>query len=341
MQLSAKELTQPVSDDLPCGEDLEYDPAFQQMEAMLQTKSEQEFGDTVIPGTGPDWKGVGKQAADLLKRTRDLRVLSYAAISQLHTDGLAAFRDALQALNACLETFWDEIYPELDTEDNNDATMRFNTLQILNDRQMVSEGLEHTPLVVLKGIGGFSLHDIELAEGKVSAADDEDAQDIAIIQGAFGDADAGDLAALGAAIGGSMEQLDRTAELWGTLAPDANALDVDETLKTLKDIRHAISKYAPVAAAAVAGEIIASEDTAADAGATVSRPASGAINNRKDVIQAIDRICDYYAMHEPSSPVPLLLRRAQGLVAKSFYEILEDMIPDSVAQAQVIGGNSD
>ena len=92
MQLSAKELTQPVSEDQPCGENLEYDPDFQQLEAMLKTKSDQEFGDTVIPGAGPDWKGVGKQAVDLLKRTRDLRVLSYAAISQLHTDGLGAFR---------------------------------------------------------------------------------------------------------------------------------------------------------------------------------------------------------------------------------------------------------
>ena len=160
MRLSAKDLSQPVSEDQPCGENLEYDPAFQQMEAMLQSKSEQEFGDTVIAGSGPDWKGVGKQASDLLKRTRDLRALAYAAISQLHTDGLGAFRDALEALNACMETFWGEIYPELDVEDNNDATMRLNTLQILNDRQLVSDGLERTPLVVLKGLGGFSLRDI-------------------------------------------------------------------------------------------------------------------------------------------------------------------------------------
>jgi len=341
VRLSAKELSQPVSADQPCGENLEYDPAFQQMEAMLRSKSEQEFGDTVIAGSGPDWKGVGKQAAGLLKRTRDLRVLSFAAISQLHTDGLGAFKDALEALNACLETYWDSIHPELDAEDNNDATMRFNTLQILNDHQMVSEGLEHTPLVVLKGIGGFSLHDIELAEGKISAAGDEDVQDIAIIQGAFGDADADDLTTLGVAVGGSMEQLKRTAELWGNLAPDANALDVDETLKTLKDIHHAIDKYAPVAAAAVAGEDVAGEDAGEATGGAVPRPASGTINDRNDVLQAIDRICDYYAMHEPSSPVPLLLRRAQGMVAKSFYEILEDMIPDSVAQARIIGGNSD
>jgi len=335
MRLSAKELAQPVSDDLPCGEDLEYDPAFQQLEAMLQTKSEQEFGDTVIPGTGPDWKGVGKQAVDLLKRTRDLRVLSYAAISQLHTDGLGAFRDALEALNACLEAFWENIYPLLDVEDNNDATMRFNTLQILNDHKMVCEGLEHTPLVVLKGIGSFSLHDIELAEGKTDADSGEEVQDIAIIQGAFGDAGADSLTALGAAVGGSMEQLNRTAELWGQLAPDAAALDIDEALKSLKDIHHAIGTYAPVAAAAVTGD--GGEGVAGTAPAAHN---SGTIKNRNDVIQAIDRICEYYTANEPSSPVPLLLRRAQGLVAKSFYEILEDMIPDSVATAQVIGGDS-
>lgn len=333
MRLSAKELTQPVSEDQPCGEDLEYDAAFQQMEAMLQTKSEQEFGDTVIPGTGPDWKGVGKQTVDLLKRTRDLRVLSYAAISQLHTDGLAAFTDGLEALNACLETFWDNIYPELDAEDNNDATMRFNTLQVLNDRRLVCEGLEHSPLVVLKGIGGFSLHDIELAEGKIKVAEDEEVQDIAVIQGAFGDANPDDLTALGVALGGAMEQLNRTTELWGKLAPDAAALDMDETLKALKNIRHAMGTYAPVAAAAVAGEDIAE--------AAASEPVSGAIKDRNDVIRAIDRICEYYTSNEPSSPVPLLLRRAQRLVAKSFYEILEDMVPDSMAQARIISGKTD
>ena len=337
MRLSARELVQPVSDNLPCGEDLEYDPDFQQLEAMLQTKSEQEFGDTVIPGTGPDWKGVGKQAVDLLKRTRDLRVLSYAAISQLHTDGLGAFRDALEALNACLEAFWEHIYPQLDVEDNNDATMRFNTLQILNDHKMVCEGLENTPLVVLKGIGSFSLHDIELAEGKIDADSGEEVQDIAIIQGAFGDAGADSLTALGSAVGGSMEQLNRTAELWGQLAPDAATLDIDEALKSLKDIHHAIGTYAPVAAAAVTGEGDGGEGVA---GTAPAAHISNTIKNRNDVIQAIDRICEYYTANEPSSPVPLLLRRAQGMVAKSFYEILEDMIPDSVAQAQIIGGDS-
>lgn len=336
MSLSTKELSEPVSEDQPCGEDLEYDAAFQQMESLLQTKSEQEFGDTVIPGTGPDWKGVGKQAEELLKRTRDLRALSYAAIAQLHTSGLASFKDGLVALNDCMEKFWEPIYPLLDADDNNDATMRLNTLQILNDREMVGEGIERSPLVVLKGVGGFSLHDIELAEGKVDPAEGEQAQDIALIQGAFGDASLEDMKALGEAVGGTVEQLDRSVSLWASLAPDAAALDVDDTKKSLKDVLHAITTYAPVAAAAVSGEdIVQMVESAA------ATPASGTINDRNDVVRMIDRICEYYTVHEPSSPVPLLLRRAQRLVAKSFYEILEDMVPDSMAHAKLISGKTD
>jgi type VI secretion system protein ImpA len=337
MRIPAEELMQPISEDLPCGEDLEYDPAFQQMESMMQSKPEQEFGDTIIPGEGPDWAGVSQQVDELMPRTRDLRVLTYAALADLHLTGLDAFRDALESLNGCLEAHWEKIYPELDADDNNDATMRFNILQILNDRNLVCDGLEKAPLVELKGIGAFSLHDIELAEGKTSPVGEEEVQDIALIQGAFGDADSEKLAALGEGVGGSIAQLNRTAELWDKFAADSPAIDVDSTLGVLKLINQAISKYAPVAAAAVEGTE-AGEGAGNQADSAVAAPVGGAVNTRNDVIHAIDKICEYYSAHEPSSPVPLILRRAQRLVAKSFSEILEDIAPDGVSQLQMISG---
>jgi len=337
MRLSAEELIQPVSEDLPCGEDLEYDAAFQEMESMMQSKPEQEFGDTIIPGSGPDWNGVNKHVNDLLPRTRDLRVLTYAALAELHLTGLGAFRDAVEALNACMETFWENIYPELDVEDNNDATMRFNTLQILNDHDLVCGGLEKAPLVEIKGLGAFSLRDIELAEGKADPVGDEEVQDIALIQGAFGDAGTDVLTALGEGVGGSITQLKRTVELWSQLAADSSILDVDTTLKVLNDIHLAIGHYAPVAAAVIDGE----EDSADGDVQVTAAPVSGAINGRSDVIYAIDKICDYYSAHEPSSPVPILLRRAQRLVAKSFFEIVEDIAPDGLNQLQMLSGNTD
>ena len=340
MRLSAEELAQPVSDELPCGEDLEYDPVFQQMELMMQPTAEQEFGDTIIPGSGPDWKGVAQQVEDLNERTRDLRVLTYGALADLSLKGLKVFSESLESLNNCMETFWDDIHPALDVDDNNDATMRYNCLQILNDHEIVSAVMENAPLVEVKGLGVFTLHSIELAEGKATPDEDEEVFDISLIQGAFGDADTDVLTNLGEGVSGSITQLKRTAELWDQFATDSQSLGVEQTLGVLDDIQEAVAKYAPVAAAAFDDE---GGDEAGEEGAEVrsSPSVTGAINNRTDVVRVIEKICEYYAAHEPSSPLPLLLRRAQRLVPMSFAEILEDIAPDGIAQMQMISGQGE
>ena len=64
----------------------------------------------------------------------------------------------------------------------------------------------------------------------------------------------------------------------------------------------------------------------------------GEIRTRDDVVRTLERLCDYFRKHEPSSPVPLLLQRAKSLVAKDFLAILRELTPDGVAQAEVIVG---
>jgi len=52
------------------------------------------------------------------------------------------------------------------------------------------------------------------------------------------------------------------------------------------------------------------------------------------VLRMIDKICFYYQQQEPSSPVPILLKRAASLVNKSFMEIVADLTPSGVSEAQ-------
>lgn len=47
-------LQAPISEASPCGDDLEYDPAFTALAAAAQGKPEQQFGDTVIPAVEPE-----------------------------------------------------------------------------------------------------------------------------------------------------------------------------------------------------------------------------------------------------------------------------------------------
>ena len=314
---------------------------------MMQTTDEQEFGDTIIPGTGPDWRGVAEQVEDLNKRTRDLRVLTCGALADLSLNGLKAFSDSLESLNACIEVFWNTIHPQVDADDDNDATMRLNALQILNDYQMVSFGLERAPLIDVRGLGTFSLRDIELAEGKAKPVGDEKVQDISLIHGAFGNADAEAINTLGEGVRGSIAHLKRTTKHWGQLATNAPEINFDEIFRVLEEIRHAVNKYSPVAAAAAAAAVeeaafegMDGAEVQGSSGSVSAVSVSGAINSRTDVINMIDKICDYYATREPSSPIPLLMRRAQRLVDKSFSEILEDLAPDGVSQLKMVSGNT-
>jgi len=64
----------------------------------------------------------------------------------------------------------------------------------------------------------------------------------------------------------------------------------------------------------------------------------GEIRSREDVVRVLDRLSEYFRKNEPSSPVPLLLQRAKRLVSKDFMEILRDLTPDGVSQAEKLGG---
>jgi type VI secretion system protein ImpA len=56
------------------------------------------------------------------------------------------------------------------------------------------------------------------------------------------------------------------------------------------------------------------------------------------VVRTLDRICGYYARNEPSSPIPLLLRRARRLVTMDFVDIVRDLAPDALAQVEALRG---
>ena len=83
------------------------------------------------------------------------------------------------------------------------------------------------------------------------------------------------------------------------------------------------------------------EDGAPAADGAPAGTISGAVNNRRDVISALEKVCDYYDTHEPSSPIPLLLKGAKRLASMSFLEIVNDVTPEGLQQLKSIAGISD
>jgi type VI secretion system protein ImpA len=340
MSSSIEALSQPVSEEMPSGENLEYDPQY--MEMIEQYEAKAKAGAAVVgdeqADSGPDWKAVAKLAGGLLERTRDLRVAVYAAIASIHTGGLLEFRDNLELLKIYLDEFWDSVHPQLDPDDDNDPLQRLNTLDIFNDRRRVAMALEHVKLVELKGVGQFGVHEVDLAEGRESPAENEEVSDVNLIRQAFATTEPEKLSELQGAVSDALALLAEIDEIWKEKTGEGVGPGFPMAKEGLDRVSSVLMEFSPGGS----GEEAMQAEPVDGEQADVQAPSiSGAINSRADVIRVLDKICEYYSVHEPSSPIPLLLRRAQRLVEKSFMEILEDMVPDGVQQARLVSGNVD
>ena len=341
MTLDLGKLLEEISAESPCGEDLEYDPEFGEMERAAQGKPEQQIGDTLVPAEDAEWPTVKSKAIALFDRTKDLRVAVYLTRSLLHREGLPGLRDGLSLIQGLLENYWDTVHPQLDPDDNNDPTLRINTLSTLYDPETVLHGIREATLVNSSALGRFSLRDILISTGKMSlpASSDEEIAESSTINAAFMDAPLDDLQNTADAIRQSIECVAAIETQLMDKVGSHQMADFSTLPELLREAQHIMTEHLAQRGVDEAG---ASPEAANGAPATQASAQSVplAINSREDVVRVLDMVCEYFKRHEPSSPVPLLLQRAKRLVAKDFMEILRDLTPAGVTQAEEISGTS-
>jgi len=156
-----------VSAEAPCGENLEYDAAYGELERSTVGKPEQQFGETIIPAEEPDWPAVKRLAMKLAERTKDMRVVVILARALVQTDGFVGFADALAVLRGYIDQYWATVHPQLDPDDWNDPTLRVNTLVSLCDADSTLRVLKRAPLVRSRAMGAVSLLDWAVAHGEL------------------------------------------------------------------------------------------------------------------------------------------------------------------------------
>jgi type VI secretion system protein ImpA len=335
------DLLREVSPDTPCGEDLEYDSAFGELERSAQGKAEQQIGDSIIEAEEPDWREVQKLSLALFSRTKDIRVAVYLTRASLKISGYLGLRDGLTLLERLLQQYWDGVYPELDADDNNDPTMRINALVTLCDEQMMLQPLRQSPLVSSRMMGRFGLRDLAIAAGHLQPADPSETVDMAAINAAFMDADPEELQITVDAVNQSIEAINHIETFITEQVGVANAASFADLLSVLKEANQALSEQLAKRGIGTQEESEPAEgegDTTDSAAPKKSAALSGEINSREDVIRALNKIQDYYSKYEPTSPLPLLMERSKKLVNMSFMEIIQNMAPDGLSQIEAIKG---
>ncbi|MBB3293163.1 type VI secretion system protein ImpA [Mitsuaria sp. PDC51] len=331
-------LLAPLQDDAPCGADLEYDPAFLALEAAGAGKPEQQYGDTVIPAEEPDWPAVHEQALALARRTRDLRVAVWLARAGARLHGFGAALDGLSLIRGLLERHWAHVHPQLDASDNDDPTMRLNALQPLVSGTAAIADFRAASLTGQRG--GPRVRDVELALGNADPIADESVPSPEGLMAGLA-AQAANDPALAARLHESLPIAQGIVAAIETQLGAGQGPDFAPLLRLFKPLAAAAGQLQGQGGEAVAAPV---DGASAPAGLAVGAVVAGAvaapgtIASRDDAVRALQRVCEWIERHEPSNPAPLLIRRAQRLMSKSFLEIMRDLNPDGVHEIEKLAG---
>jgi type VI secretion system protein ImpA len=335
----------PISDDMICGENMEDDSGFQSFFFAAEGTPERYDGQTTSPAEPPDWREIKKQALEYLGQTKDVKLISVLCQAVLNTEGLLKFEECLRGLSALISENWVEFYPPLD-EDDGDPLERLSALGHLTEGYITTT-LKTTPLASVKGLGQVTLQSID----KGIAGSSDDALSLSQIKGIFSEVDSSENLALYTAINHCKTHLNDINQVFIEQAGHEYGVNFDPTLDVLGQLALAYENHANlqmVAEEANSEDADVADHEDSEEGIMVSSngggrsvntfDANGKLGSRKDVEKCFKMILEYYAQHEPSSPIPILVQRANKLVHLDFLAIMKDIYPDALSSLHQLGG---
>jgi type VI secretion system protein ImpA len=319
-------LVQPLGEGAPCGTDLE---DTQQMAAIDAFRV---FGQSTPLATETDWRAINAAALEALGTSHDFRLLAHVAAAQLRLTGLQPFIDSLGVAARWLEDTFDDVFPRID----DDAVLRKNALNYFADRMAVIDALRRVPLVSHRQLGSFSLRHVAIAAGQ-QAPGEEDAGSApteALINGAFAAAPPEDLVQRVASIDSGLTALKAVESAMVAKQGVQAAPDTGPLSEVLVRMREIVAKHVPDPA--MEGGVAAAVEGGTQAGGV-----PGQIRSREDAMRSLDAVAEFFRRCEPSSPVPMFVERAKGLISRNFLEVLAELAPDSLAEVKRVGGVRD
>ncbi len=352
-------LKEPISDDDPAGPDLEaaddanfldyYYEAEAHMPERYFTPGIKSDKDDFAPGALFDKKSINlkddrAKIEGLLKRSRDLRLLSLLARLSILAGDLAGFAEALEGTADVLEAFPADVNPK-------DLTDKRGALDELGNSVVVGIPLQYAEVA---GPGEVSFRRMQVALGKSEPRQGElglDPGKISTELASPGNAKAVDAAqALLTRCAAALARI-KTAGLMNdppfNPAVDPTATTIAEIQTMIAGARPDLPPWSAEEAAAEAAPAAAADDDAAEAATDSDDPAPVAaapvaaptvvtkIPSRTAAVRTISAIEAYFATHEPAAPALLLITQARLLVGKPLIEAIETLLPADAPRVMI------
>ncbi|WP_446904371.1 type VI secretion system protein TssA [Burkholderia sp. YIM B11467] len=333
----------PVSDDAPCGPDLEYDHDFVVLFSRVAPKQDVQYGAFVGVPDPLNWSEIERDCRRLMMRTKDLRVAVLYTRCRTCLGGVTGLADGIALLAAWVQAFPDDIHPQTSADSDHDAAleMRMNALQALSDPDGLLADVRE--IVLMKStVTRLQVRDVERAFAHPRPADAlspdsvvQQLQDLRMLQPATIegiDDTIADLATINAWCNDHLESfqpdLSTLARLLDRLGSPthADSAEPPDTIPAPTAMADTSSQDDTVAPTAPAHPVSASDPDCAP-------PLMNSVPSDRDSALATIRAArTWFENHEPSSPIPVLLKRAEQFVGKRYAEVVKAIPAELLVQ---------
>ncbi|GGU51698.1 hypothetical protein GCM10009504_05500 [Pseudomonas laurentiana] len=317
-----------------CGEHLEYDPEFLELINQVTAREESQYGDYVHVPEPIDWISIEARCISLFKRTHDLRVAVCLARAWLEREGLVGFANGLQLVAFLLQARWEGVYPRLSADDQFDPLVRINALAELAVPSTVVARLRRE--VLARTVDGDSLCCSDLA--LIASTNESCERDECLVRltGLIEPICSADLMrGLGV-----LKRIKRLLVDIGQCLDEHTGLAAVSPLQTLVQL---LQQWIQVVDSRLRNTLSANvieriEERPVHHVGVAQYAGSKAFSSREEVVIALEAIEAYYSLHEPSSPIPMLVRRVRRLAGKDFLEIIAELAPSSIDDMRALAG---
>jgi type VI secretion system protein ImpA len=324
----------PIDASAPCGPDLEYDPEFVVLSARMAAKTDAQYGDFVGSPEPVNWTEVERDCRRLMIRSKDMRLAVLFARSRARLAASTGLAEGLGLLVEWLTAFPDTVHPQPGVDDDHEAALeiRMNVLQTLADTEGLLSDMREIALT-RSTAARLQVRDVERAFAHPRPSDalppesvTRQLEDLRMQQPEM-------LAGFDRALA-SLGSIDEWCKAHlGVYQPDLTALTrllrrvVGEGARGVATLTVSeIDDVPPVDpdATAMSNDDVPARycDVVQQTTTETGRPRVGVtVTGRDGAVEQIREARNWFEQHEPSSPISVLLRRAELLVGKRYAEV--------------------
>lgn len=339
-----------LTSELPenrCGENCEYEQIYMDLDALAVGVPDSEMGTSVTEGKDPDFSKLCSSCLSLWEKTRDLRVATYYTIGLSCTSGLDGLKFGLQVIDYLIDSMWDDFYPKLDPEDDNDPTERVNILHMLSPQS----GSYNDPIRFIFHLREnrfvdslpYTIRDVMFVKGLIEGNADNDVDPI-VLNAELNGVSEDEMSNRRQCVDDIMDLLTKISTSMNEKMGNSGYLNLETLISEMKNIKKCFSSYSKGSASSdisdsvqnneVSEQPVSSRNTAPSEKVNLGFDIkSYVVSDRGDALMLIKKCSDFFAKTEPTSPLPFLLNRALRMSDMNLLDIMREIDENSVSKA--------